>query len=90
MSNALLEAMATGKPIVACAIEGVHEVLQGGPGCQLSDPERPDQMIERLTQILRQKQLASQAGVFNRRRIEERFTLQRMISQFHGLIESTL
>jgi glycosyltransferase involved in cell wall biosynthesis len=90
MSNALLEGMATGKPVVANEIEGVHEVLGAGPREQLAQPEQPESLVRNLSQVLSNQELASDCGSYNRQRIEQHYSIDGMIQRFTEVMESTV
>lgn len=90
MSNALLEGMATGKPVVANEIEGVQEVLGHGPQTQLAQLDEPESLVRNVMQVLSDQELATQCGRFNRRRIEQHYSIDGMIQRFTDLLAATV
>ena len=90
MSNALLEGMATGKPVVANEIEGVQEVLGEGPRAQLAQVDEPNSLVRNVTQILSDQELTAQCGRFNRQRIQQHYSIEGMIQRFTELVEAAV
>ena len=78
-SNALLEAMAMGLPVIASATGGTPEVIQHGQGglvCPVGDAEA---FANALRRLVSDPQLSHRMGAFNARRVVEHFTDDRMI-----------
>jgi glycosyltransferase involved in cell wall biosynthesis len=89
MPNAILEAMAAGKPVVATLAEGVSELLgtrenpQTLPlGCSSQD------LAARIIEIVRNPLLVNDLGKENQRRAEQAFSLDSMVNQYSNLYES--
>ncbi len=85
MPNVVLEAMATGLPVVATRVEGIEEVL--GPTCQDQTISYGDPVSlgERLQRILGDPVLAARLGQQNQRRIREHFNINRMVHAYQHL-----
>jgi glycosyltransferase involved in cell wall biosynthesis len=84
MSNVVLEAMASGKPIVAQAAEGISELLA----------EQPEQMvaindwlgfIDRIVVVASDDSLRMRLGKLNRARAESHFRLNEIIARYEQL-----
>lgn len=60
--NALLEAMALGKTVVATAVGGVTDLVDGGHNGLLAPPRSPERMAEALDQVLADRNLALRLG----------------------------
>jgi len=58
----LLEAMASGKPVVASDIPGVRDVLKDGVTGFLAEPFSPKDLAEKLNAILSSDELAAEMG----------------------------
>lgn len=89
-SNALLEAMAMGLPVVASDAGGNPEVIQHGQGglvCPVSDAEA---VANALGRLVSDPQLSHRMGAFNARRIVEQFTDDLMIELTLGLYSRLL
>ena len=90
LSNALLEGMAAGKPLVATSIEGVEEVLGSGPPEQLVPTNDHESMSRSVLQILADKELASKLASWNRAWIEDNYSLDGMIRRFQTVLEDAI
>jgi glycosyltransferase involved in cell wall biosynthesis len=87
-SIAVLEAMASGLPVVASNVASLPEQIvheQGGFLCTLDDVDSFASAIQNLADdIISRKSL----GDFNRAKVEENFTLQNMISNYNKIFSS--
>ncbi|OZM79404.1 glycosyltransferase [Pseudonocardia sp. MH-G8] len=83
---AVLEAMACGLPVVGTDVGGVPEMIDDGTTGRLVPPRDPRAMAEALIKLLRDPEPAAEMGRAARRRVEERFTLERSVR----VAESTL
>jgi teichuronic acid biosynthesis glycosyltransferase TuaC len=70
-----LEAMSSAKPVIACAGQGIEEVIQHGHNGWLNEPGSLPDMTFALTQLLRDPHTCLQLGEAARRTIIDRFTL---------------
>jgi glycosyltransferase involved in cell wall biosynthesis len=89
-SNALLEAMAMGLPVVASDAGGNPELVihgQGGYVCPVGDASS---LAMALLRLASDRQSATEMGNFNRRRIAERFTDDVMVEESLGLYRELL
>lgn len=76
----LMEAMAAGVPVVATATGGIPELLKDGAGVLVA-PEDPMAMACALRSVLQDAELPRRLSAAGRRRIEERFTVQRVAAE---------
>lgn len=72
----VLEAMATGLPVVATAVDGITEQVTDDTGL-LVQPEDVCALAEAIVELLRSPVRRAQMGTAARRRVDERFTLVR-------------
>jgi len=88
--NALLEAMATGLPIVATAVGGNIELIQDGFTGLLVPSDDEHAMSNALVRLIEDESgLRSQIGAKAREMAEEKFSLLRMVSEYESLYLST-
>jgi len=72
---AIAEAMATGKAVVATKVGGIPELILDGKGGFLCTPKKPEQLADCIKKIMHQPELIEAFGRFNRKRIEQHFSL---------------
>jgi len=87
-SNAILEAMAAGLPVVACDVGGNPEVVVDGETGRLVPPRCPVRLAEAMSELLRDEGKRRAMGEAGRRRAEERFSLGRMVAEIEAMYES--
>jgi glycosyltransferase involved in cell wall biosynthesis len=75
-SNALLEAMACALPVVATDVGGNAEALVDGEGGRLVPPQDSEALAAAIAEMASDRERLVAMGRFNRRRVEERFSLQ--------------
>ena len=76
-SRAVLEAMATGKPVIALNRGGINEVIQDGVNGILVPPADRHALARALCSLLTERNRASAMGQNARRTIEQHFTEDR-------------
>jgi glycosyltransferase involved in cell wall biosynthesis len=87
LSNAILEKMAMGLPVIATAVGGNPELVRDGEtGCLVRAGDAGS-LAEAMTGLYRNRELCRRLGQNGRRRIEDRFTLERMVRQHEQLYE---
>ena len=85
MSNTLLEAMATGLPVVATAVGGNTEVIDNEKSGWLIRPRDPEALASLLTRLAFEDDLRQKYGAAARARIIDRFSLDRMLNNYSQL-----
>jgi glycosyltransferase involved in cell wall biosynthesis len=86
MPNAVLEAMAAGKPVVAMKAEGVQELLGesiSSQGVDLADGCTA--LLDRALALVRNQHLANDLGRANQERARRCFSLDAMLAAYEGL-----
>jgi L-malate glycosyltransferase len=73
---AVLEAMATARPIVATAVGGNAEAIEDGVNGLLVPPADPEALAAAILSLLRDPERAARLGRAARRTLEERFSLE--------------
>lgn len=88
LALAVLEAMARGLPVVASRVGGVPEILHGQPCGRLVEAEDVAGLTQAVVDVLsRGEEGLRQMGLLARKRVEEAFTLRRMVSDIERIYE---
>jgi glycosyltransferase involved in cell wall biosynthesis len=90
ISNAILEAMASRRPVVATAVGGTPEVVKDGQSGFLVPPGAPAQLAARIVALLRHPQRARRMGEVGRGIVESEFGLERMRLAYDALYRGVL
>jgi len=83
----IAEAMACGLPVVANNCSAIPELIEDGEGGFLCEIGQIDQYVEAFNKLMERPQLCRTMGDFNRVRVEEKFTLARMVEEYRCLFE---
>jgi glycosyltransferase involved in cell wall biosynthesis len=90
MSNALLEAMAVGLPVVATATGGTPDVVIDRITGFLVPLRAPHLLAQAIRRLLADRELRTQMGQAGHRRVAERFSIGQMIERTQALYQSLL
>ena len=90
ISNTILEAMATGLPIVATRVGGNAELIEDGLSGRLVPPADSDALARGLLAYFADPVAARRHGKAGRYRAERRFGLDRMVAEYAQLYERLL
>jgi glycosyltransferase involved in cell wall biosynthesis len=90
MSNALLEAMGAGLPVVATAVGGTPDVVVDGTTGLLVPSRDPSALAQALATMARDRDLRHRMGQAGRERVRQCFSLQRMVEQTQTLYTQLL
>jgi len=85
MSNTLLEAMAVGLPVIATAVGGNTEVIEGLYYKWLFSPGDSEALASRLALLASSQDLREQYGAASRQRVVDHFSLGRMLDSYRAL-----
>jgi len=83
--NVILEAMATGLPVVASKVGGIPELVVDGITGSLVPPANSDALAAALLDLLDHPGRAVAFGQAGRARIEQEYSFDRMVRQFETL-----
>ena len=86
----VLEAMASGLPVVASRVGGIPELIRDGQDGTLVTPAAPQELAKAIAFYLRQPAQAEAAGRQGRARVLERFTLEQMCRQTDAVYREVL
>lgn len=90
MSNALLEAMAIGLPVIATAVGGTPEVVMDGITGLLVPPRDPAALAEAIATLLHDPDLRRKMGQAGQERVEQHFSIKETVRQTEALYEALL
>ena len=90
ISNTILEAMATGLPVIATHVGGNADLVLHGKTGLLVPADSPDALAEALDNLATAPERAAAMGRAGRARVEARFSLQGMVETYQALYEHHL
>jgi glycosyltransferase involved in cell wall biosynthesis len=90
LSNALLESMASGSPVVATRVGGTPEALVDGRTGLLVPPGDVDALAGAIVRLLEAPELATRLGQAARQLIADRFSIDRMAATTEELYRELL
>jgi len=90
LSNAIIEYMAAGLPVVATDVGGNSELVVNGETGYLIPFNDIEAMANAIVRLLQDESLAERLGKAGRERIEENFTLEKMVHQSEQLYQALL
>lgn len=90
ISNAILEYMAIGKPVVATLGGGTAEIVADGETGFLVDPKNPKMMAEKIAYLLDHPEEAQQMGDIGHNRIVVEFNLKDMAEKYNQLYQQVM
>ena len=85
LSNAIMEYMAAGLPVLATKQGGTRELVQDGVSGYLIDNHDVGQVIDKLRLLIQSPELRKQMGESGCRRVREHFSLDKMVSGYMEL-----
>lgn len=88
MSNALVEAMAAGKAIVATTVGGNGECLAWGDAGLLVPPNDPRALAAGISEVLAEPERRAALSARARARAEQEYSIDRMLERYEALYES--
>lgn len=89
ISNTILEAMATGLPVVASDVGGNPELVFDWENGRLIDPGMPEQMASIIEQYIKTPSLCKLHGAMGRKMVVERFSVASMVLQYEAVYRRT-
>ncbi|HEV2491856.1 MAG TPA: glycosyltransferase family 4 protein [Terriglobia bacterium] len=75
LPDVLLEAMASGVPVVSTRVSGMSELIQSESDGLLVEPNRPEMLADALERLLTQPELRQRLGLAARAKIEAGFSI---------------
>ena len=90
ISNTILEAMATGLPVVATDVGGSPELVQPGLTGELVPSGDVEAMARAILRLCADRAVARAMGLAARRQAQQRFSLDAMVRAYGDLYRSEL
>jgi len=90
LSNALLEAMACGLPVVATNIGGTKEVIKNGMNGILVEPKNSEQLAQAVLSLIRDEKRAQRLGRNAQKTVKESYSLDRISKKYTQIYSQLL
>jgi glycosyltransferase involved in cell wall biosynthesis len=88
--NVLLEAMATGLPVVSTDVGSVREMVEDGASAYVVPPENPEELVQAISRLLQSPKKMKAFGERGREIVNDKFTLDGMRSKREELFSDLL
>jgi glycosyltransferase involved in cell wall biosynthesis len=79
---ALLEAMASEKPVVATDVGGLREVVEDGKAGILVPPKDPRALADKIMMLIKNKELAQEMAISGRTRVVKVFDIKNTAKKY--------
>lgn len=89
MSNTIMEAMASGIPVVATSVGANSALVSHGRSGLLIPPRDDEALVDALEKLARDSTLRREMGAVGRERIEDDFSIGRMVQDYENLYRGT-
>ncbi|MBN2089692.1 glycosyltransferase [candidate division KSB1 bacterium] len=90
ISNVLLEAMATSIPVLATEVGGNPEIVRHNQTGFLIPRPNLNQITEKIELLINNPELAKDLGQNGRKWVEEKFTIEKMVSEYQSLYQTII
>jgi glycosyltransferase involved in cell wall biosynthesis len=90
LGRALTEAVLAGKPVVATAVNGVPDLVVDGETGYLTTPGRPDELADRILEVLARPDRGAAMGAAGASRITGRYDVDEMIAGLDQVYQEAL
>jgi sugar transferase (PEP-CTERM/EpsH1 system associated) len=90
ISNTILEAMASGLPVLATAVGGNPELIQAGVTGTLVPRDDPESMARAMRTYAESTELCRRQGMEARRTIERKFGMEAMVDAYMAIYDEVL
>jgi glycosyltransferase involved in cell wall biosynthesis len=89
-ANVIIEAMASGLPVVATDVGGAREAIEEGQTGFVVPPRHPEILAERVGRILADPLLRAKMGRAGRNRAVQQFSLRAMVRRYENLYDELI
>ena len=83
----LMEAMATGKPVVASALSGIFELVRHGASGILVDATHPERIASAIRNLIENPELSERMGKAGQEKVRSEFDVRQVATQIVRLLE---
>ncbi len=90
ISNVLLEAMANSIPVIATEVGGNPEVVRHNQTGLVIPRSNLNQITEKIELLINNPELTKNLGLNGRKRVEEKFTIPKMVSEYQSLYRNSI
>ncbi len=90
ISNTILEAMASGLPVVATDVGGNPELVESGRTGRLVPPADPESMADAIRAYLDDREMCAKHGRSARATVERRFSMEAMVAGYMDVYDRML
>lgn len=90
MPNVVLEAMLSGKPVLATRVGGVPEVVVERVTGRIVDSQSPDQLAKAILDMFQNPELLLEYGLAGRQRVQQEFHPAQRLARIAALYEELL
>ncbi len=90
MGRVLIEAMASGKPVIGSNVGGIPGVIRDGINGFLFESENHEMLADKIRMLLCDDRLLKQMGDASYRIVQECYTPESYIENYHNLIQQVL
>jgi glycosyltransferase involved in cell wall biosynthesis len=86
MGRVLIEAMASGKPVIGSKVGGIPDLIEDEKNGLLFEPGNIVDLAKKLTRLLSDPQLSHEMGLSGKRLVEDKFSSIKYVQHFHKMI----
>lgn len=86
----VIEAQASGVPVVATRIGGIVDIVEDGVSGILTNPKDPNSLADAIIRVLKDSKLSQKLVEEARKGIEEKFTLEKMCQETFNVYQEAL
>jgi glycosyltransferase involved in cell wall biosynthesis len=85
ISNAIIEYMASGKPVIATRGGGTNEIVENGTNGYLIEPKNPTLLAQKIRELVNNTELCAKMGEAGYRLVHDRFDIKKNKEQYISL-----